>query len=245
MKRRSFTGIGAAGLLALAMPARAQSVGNPPRIGFLNNLNPGLASPSTDAFLRGLRDLGWVEGKNIEIEYRWADGDMARHPALAADLVKLRVALIVTAGTQAVRAAREATKTIPIVVTIMPDPVALGFAESLARPGRNVTGLANLFEELTPKQLQIFREVLPNARRVALLSDRTMGDRILVATEAAGRTLGLATNVFYVTEAGKLDATIAAARGERADGVLVLPSPFLTAIAGASPSLHSRRSCRP
>ena len=227
MRRRSFIGMAIAGLIAIPTAARAQSSGTPPRIGFLNNLNPSTASASTEAFQQGLRDLGWIEGKNITIEYRWADGDMARHTALVSELVKLPVAVIVTAGTPAVRAAQHATKDIPIVVAIMPDPVALGFAASLARPGGNITGLANMFEELTPKQLQIFLEVIPKARRIALLSDPAMGDRgIQSATEAAARTLGLVVRVFQTGNASDLEVAISTAKGERVDGVLVLPSPF-------------------
>ena len=225
--------MGAAALIAIAKAARAQLSGSPPRIGFLNNLNPNLASANTEAFQRGLRDLGWIEGKDIIIEYRWADGDMARHTALVSELVNLPVAIIVTAGSPAVRAAQQATHTIPIVVAIMPDPVALGFVASFARPGGNVTGLANLFEELTPKQLQILQEVLPNARRIAMLSDPAMGDRgIQSATEAAARTLGLVPRVFNVGDASDLEVAIRTAKYERADAVLVLPSPFFNRYRG-------------
>jgi putative ABC transport system substrate-binding protein len=193
----------------------------------LNNLNPSVASASTEALQRGLQDLGWIDGKNIAIEYRWADGDMARHTALVSELVSLPVAVIVTAGTPAVRAAQHATHTIPIVVAIMPDPVALGFAASLARPGGNVTGLANLFEELTPKQLQVMREVLPKATGIALLSDPAMGDRgIQSATEPAARMLGIVALVFQVGDANEFDLVIRTAKRKRAYGVLVLPSPF-------------------
>jgi putative ABC transport system substrate-binding protein len=150
---------------------------------------------------------------------------MTRDAALAENLVKLPVALIVAAGTQAVCAALHASKTIPIVVAIMPDPVALGFAESLARPGRNVTGVASLFEELTPQQLQIFREVMPGAKRIALLSDLSMGDSIQSATESAARKIGPIARVVYATDARSLDAAINTARDERSDTVLVLPSP--------------------
>ncbi len=227
MDRRSFIGVSVAGVIALPAATRAQPSGKLPRIGFLNNLNPRIASASTEAFLRGLQDLGWIDAKNIAIEYRWADGDMARHIALVAELVALPVAVIVTAGTPAVRAAQQATHAIPIVVAIMPDPVALGFAASLARPGGNVTGLANLFEELTPKQLQVLREVFPKATRIALLSDPAMGDRgIQSATEAAARQLGLIPRVFQVGDANDLDLVISTAKRERADAVLVLPSPF-------------------
>ena len=227
MDRRYIVKATLAGLIVLPAASRAQPAATRPRVGFLNNLNPSVASANTEAFLRGLRELGWVDGKNIAIEYRWADGDLTRHARLAKELASLPVAVIVTAGTPAVRAAQNATKTIPIVVAIMPDPVALGFVDSLARPGGNITGLANLFEELTPKQMQIFREVLPKATRVALLSDPQMGDRgIQSATEAAARSLGLAPQTFQVREAGDLAAVLKSAKRERADGVLVLPSPF-------------------
>src|SRR6187551_1463964 len=179
MERRRFVAAGIAGLAALPGTSRAQSSRRVPRVGILNNLNPAVGAPSVDALLQGLRERGWNDGGNVTIVYRWADGDMSRHPALAAELVKLPVDVIVTAGTQAVRAARQATTTIPIVVAIMPDPVALGFVASFARPGGNVTGLANVFEELTPKQLQVFREVVPGAKRIVLLTDRSTEDRIL------------------------------------------------------------------
>jgi putative ABC transport system substrate-binding protein len=226
MERRRFVAAGIAGLAALPGTSRAQSSRRVPRVGILNNLNPAVGAPSVDALLQGLRERGWNDGGNVTIVYRWADGDMSRHPALAAELVKLPVDVIVTAGTQAVRAARQATTTIPIVVAIMPDPVALGFVASFARPGGNVTGLANVFEELTPKQLQVFREVVPGAKRIALLTDRSTEDRILAVTEAAARALGLVPLTLNVDAPRELDASMKTARSERADGVLVLPSPF-------------------
>ena len=227
MDRRSAVKATLASLIAVPTASWAQPSEPRPRIGFLSNLNPSVASVLTEAFLRGLRELGWIDGKNIAIEYRWADGDLTRHTALAGELVSLPVTIIVCAGTPAVRATRDATKTIPIVVAIMPDPVALGFVASLARPGGNVTGLANLFEELTPKQMQIFREVLSKATRVALLSDPQMGDRgIQSATETAARSLGLVPRTFQVGQASDLDAVIKSAKRERSDGVVILPSPF-------------------
>jgi putative ABC transport system substrate-binding protein len=232
MKRRRFIELGAAALVSAPARLGAQPTGNLPRIGFLNNLNPDTASANTTAFQQGLRDLGWIEGKNVLIDYRWADGDMTRHAALAADLVKERVAVIVTAGPVAVHAAQQATRTIPIVVTIMSDPIALGVAASLAHPGGNVTGLANLFEELTPKQLEMFREVLPDARRIALLSDRSMVDTIQAATEVAARSLHLDTQVVYANDDRDLDAGIRTAKQGRADGVLVLPSPAFNRFRG-------------
>ena len=227
MERRRFVALGIAGLLPLSSPARAQPASRLPRIGVLNNQNPTVGAASIEAFQQGLRERGWIDGRNVTIVYRWADGDMSRHPALASELAKLPVDVIVTAGAQAVRAAQQATKTIPIVVAIMTDPVALGFAASLAKPGGNVTGLANLFEEITPKQLQVFREVVPGAKRVALLVDGSAGDRVLVATESAARSLGIVSLTLPVKDPRDLETAMKSARSGGVDGVLVLPSPFL------------------
>ena len=226
MHRRVWIQSAISGLLAAPLLAPAQQPGKLARIGFLSNSNASVVAANTEAFRQGLRELGWIEGQNITIEYRWADGDMGRHPALVSELVKLPVDLIVTSGIRAVRAARQATGTIPIVVAIMSDPVALGVASSLARPGGNVTGLANLFEELTPKQLQIFKEALPRATRIALLSRAEMAPTVQSATEAAARSLGLNARVFQIRDLAELDAAINSAKAERADGVHLLPSPF-------------------
>ena len=223
--RRGFISAVACNVLCVPSVAPAQPV-KLPRIGVLNNSTASVANPSVEAFRTGLSELGWIEGRNITIEYRWADGDMSRHPALVSELVKLPVDLIVTAGIQAVRAARQASSSIPIVVAIMSDPVALGVAASLARPGGNVTGLANRFEELTPKQLQIFKEAMPRATRIALLSRPEMAPTIQPTTEAAARLLGLSARVFLIRDVAELDAAINSAKAERADGVHVLPSPF-------------------
>ena len=226
MKRRAWIGIGVCGLLARPLAGAAQPAGKKARIGFLSNLNPELLAPSVAAFRQGMRELGWVEGQNIEIEYRWADGNLDRHPALAAELVKLPVDVIVTAGPQAVLAAREATGTIPIVVALMPDPVALGVAATLAKPGGNLTGLTNIFEELTPKQLQIFKETMPRAKRIDMLSDPSLATAVQAVTEAAASALALKAQVFQIHDVAELDAAIQAAKAERADGLHVLPSPF-------------------
>jgi putative ABC transport system substrate-binding protein len=232
MSRRSFIATGLAGLVGVSRIARSQPTARTARIGLLNNANATVAAPSVEAFLQGLRDLGWTDRRNVALEYRWADGDMARHPALVAELVNMPVDVIVLAGTQALRAAQQATTTIPIVVAIMPDPVALGFVASFARPGGNVTGLANLFDELTPKQLQIFQEMLPKAKRIALLSDRTMGDNIESSTVTAARALGLVVQVHQVDTPSDFSAAFRLARSEQADGVLVLPSPFFNRYRG-------------
>ena len=227
MHRRVWIQSAIGGLLAAPLLAPAQQPGKLPRIGVLNNSTASVAAANAEAFRQGLRELGWIEGQNITIEYRWADGDMSRHAALALELARMPVDLIFTAGTHAVRAARQASSSIPIVVAIMSDPVALGVAASLARPGGNVTGLANLFEELTPKQLQLFKEALPWATRIALLSFYPdLARAIQSATEAAARSLGLNARVFQIRDVAELDAAINSAKTERADGVHLLPSPF-------------------
>src|SRR5947208_12290062 len=148
-------------LLALSFPVHAQQPKKIPRIGYL-----GAGSPPVDkAFLQGLRDLGYIEGQNIAIEYRFADGKNERLPGLAAELIDLKVAVIVTAGTPAAVAAKQATSMIPVVMAIVADPVGEGLVGSLARPGGNVTGLANLDTELSEKRLEILKEVVPGLSR--------------------------------------------------------------------------------
>ena len=149
--------------------AETQQVTNIPRIGGLQGASPVTDSARTEALRQGLRELGYVEGKNIVIEWRFAEGKLDRLPALAAELVRLRVEVIVTAGPLPTRVAKEATTTIPIVMTNDPDPVANGFVASLARPGRNVTGLATLAPELSGKRLELLKEIVPKLSRVAVL----------------------------------------------------------------------------
>jgi putative ABC transport system substrate-binding protein len=229
VKRRLFLCNSTATLLMMRRLASAQSAARVARVGYLINANRAAARPYVEAFLQGLRDLGWIEGSNVQVEYRWADGDLDQLPALALELMKLPVDVLVTSGPDAVRAAAQASSTIPIVAAIMPDPVALGFAASLSRPGGNVTGLANLFEVLTPKQLQIFKETLPRAERIAMLSDFDMAPAIQSATEAAARRLGIEAQVYQVRKVAEFDAAIGKAKAQHADGVHVLPSPLFNA----------------
>src|SRR5262249_19708453 len=152
--------------------ARAQLVKKVPRIGFLANVR----SPATEAFERGLRELGYVEGKNIVIEWRLAQGKFERLPAPAADLVSLNVDVIVAAASPYIRAAREATSSIPIVFALVGDPVGDGIVTSLARPGGNITGLSNMAPELVAKQFGLLRETVPGLTRIAVFSDSNPGD---------------------------------------------------------------------
>jgi len=224
--RRSFIGTVARGLLAAPFAVYAQQAVKTARIGYLGNTNPTQHAPSLVAFRQGLRDLGWVEGQNLSIEYRWADGDLARLPALAADFVKLRVDVIVLSGAAAIQAAMQASSAIPVVAAIMPDPVALGFAASLARPGGNLTGLAVQFEDLVTKQLQLLKETVPKASRVAILLPTTaFTSTVRKPAEAAARALGLAARMIEIRDVSDFDGAFQTARSEGADVLLALPSP--------------------
>lgn len=154
--------------LAAVKPSEAQQPKKPPRIGLLG-LPAGPARPE-EIFLQGLRDLGYVEGQNIIIEYRWAAGKVDRLPALAEELVRLKVDLIVVRATPVVQAAKNATTTIPIVIMSAADPVGMGFVASLARPGGNITGMSQMLPELVGKRLELLREILPKLSRIAYLA---------------------------------------------------------------------------
>jgi putative ABC transport system substrate-binding protein len=161
--------LGVVGILVLTLGcvgmAQAQQSAKIPRIGYLGSVS---SSTRIGAFRQGLRELGYVEGKNIVIEWRHHEGKLDRLPALAAELVRLKVDIIITAGGPAARAAKEATLTIPIVMTQIGDPVGSGFVASLARPGRNITGLSILAPELSGKRLELLKEIVPNLSRVAV-----------------------------------------------------------------------------
>jgi len=159
-------------LLALSFPAKAQQAQKVPRIGYLTASSASSQASRLDAFRQGLHELGYVEGKNIVIEYRYAEG-LDRVPALAAELVGLKVDVIVTGGTGASRAAKEATHTIPIVMAQEGDPVGSGSVASLARPGGSVTGLSTLSPEISGKQLELLKEIVPQLYRVAVIGSST------------------------------------------------------------------------
>jgi putative tryptophan/tyrosine transport system substrate-binding protein len=178
-------------LFALCSSAEAQQTGKVARIGFLDPSNASGSAVLVDAFRQELSKLGWVEGKNITIEYRFADQKIERLPDLAAELVRLKLDVIVTGGARATRSAKEATVAIPIVMAQDPDPVGSGFIASLARPGGNVTGLSSLSFELNTKRLEILKDAVPKLARVGLLRLPEVPDRQLKELRAAATALKL------------------------------------------------------
>ena len=215
-------------LLLGTVPAEAQQPGaKVPRIGFLGATSPSTNAARIEAFRQGLRELGYVEGKNIVIEYRWAEGKTERLPDLAAELVRLKVDIIVTAGAAVTRPAKEATSTIPIVMSFDNDPVGSGFVASLARPGGNITGLSALFPELSGKRLELLKEVVPVLSRMAVFGTSTQPAQGLRETELAAGAFGVRAQYIDVLSPQDFETAFQAARKGRADAILVLSSPVI------------------
>jgi len=212
-------------LLAVGLSVEAQQAKKVPRIGVLWLYSPAIASPFAEAFRQGLRELGYVEGKSIVIEYRHAEGKYDRLPSLAAELVRLNVDIIVTASTQAAQAGQQATRSIPIVMTVVSDPVESGLVGSLARPGGNVTGLSLMHPELSGKRLELLKEVIPKLSRVAVLSNLSnpIIPPLLRETEAAARAVGVQLQVVEVRGPIELDSAFGAMTRDRAGALVVLP----------------------
>jgi putative ABC transport system substrate-binding protein len=223
-----------------------------PRIGFLATASRSSMSARVEAFRQGLRELGYVEGKNIVIEWRYAEGQADRLPGLVAELVRLKVDVIVTGGPQATRAAKEATVTIPIVMGFDNDPVGSGFVASLARPGGNITGLSTLAPEISGKQLELLKEIVPKLSRVAVFGTSTNpgNAQSLKETELAAGALKVQLQYLDVLDPKDIETAFRAASKERADAVLVLQSFLLTsqrkqlvdlAVKSRFPAIYDRR----
>ena len=228
--RRAFVaGIGAA--VANSPVARAQQP-KLPVIGYLNSTSPGLYTFTVNAFREGLREAGFIEGRNVAIEYRWAGGDYDRLPALAAELAALNVSAIAATGDVAsARAAQSATQSIPVVFTNGGDPIRFGLVQSWSRPGGNVTGIALLSSVLGQKRVQLLREIAPGVKRVALLMNPgnfTAGAEQKDSEEGA-RALGLSTLALQARNEAEIDAAFAAIVRERADGLVTATDPLLIA----------------
>ena len=216
-------------VFALSVSVEAQQPKKVPRIGFLTATSASSQAPRLEAFRQGLKDLGYFEGKNITIEYRFAEEKLDRVANLAADLVHLKIDMIVTGGGTSTRAAKEATATIPIVMGFDNDPVGSGFVASLARPGGNITGLSTLAPEISGKQLELLKEIVPRLSRVAVFgtSTRSGNAQALREIELAAGTLGVQLQYLEVLGAKDIEALFRAASKGRADAVLALASPTL------------------
>jgi len=233
MDRRRFIGAAAGALLAAPLAAEAQLAERVRRIGYLA---PGasaaaqstMAEQSIAAFRQGLRDLGWIEGRNIVIDYRFAEGRFDRLPDLAAELVRLNVEIIAATTTPAAVAARNATGTIPIVMFVVGDPIGLGLIASLARPSGNVTGLTySVGVEAFGKQLELLKETVPKVRRVAVLSNPANPSAVLATSnvKVAARSSGLHLQLLETRNPDEFDGAFAAMAKERAEALLVVSDP--------------------
>jgi len=252
MSRKVFCVALVAMLFALCFSAAAQQAAKVPRIGFLSALSPDGVPAWLETFRQGLRDLGYVEGKNIVIEWRYAEGKLNRLPSLANELVSLKVDVIVSGGPAVTRAAKEATSTIPIVMGFDNDPVGSGFVASLARPGGNITGLSNFAPEMSGKRLELLKEIVPKLSRVAVLGESTQpgNAQILKETELAAGTFGVQLQSLDVRGPKDIETAFQAASKGRAGAVLVLSSPVATsyrtqladlAVKSRLPAIYSQR----
>jgi len=217
-------------LFALSYSASAQQQSKKvPRIGYLAGPSLSSMSARTEAFREGQRELGYVEGKNIVMEYRYAEGKLDRVPALAAELVHLKVDVIVTAAATPTRAAKQATVTIPIVMTNDNDPVGNGFVASLGRPGGNITGMASLSPELSGKRLELLKEIVPKLSRVAVIGTSTNpgNAQSLRETEFAAVTFGVKLQYVDVLDPEHIETAFRAASNGRAEAILALGGPVL------------------
>jgi ABC-type uncharacterized transport system substrate-binding protein len=218
IRRRDFIAA-AAGAAAWPMAAPAQQSAKVPRIGFLFYGSPGPPSPELDAFQQGLRELGYIEGQNVTVEYRFARGQVERLPELAGELVRLKLDAVVAPATPASVAAKQATSTIPIVFAGVADAVGAGLISNLARPGGNVTGLTSISAELGGKRLELLKGVVPNTSRVAVLHNPADPSNMLLLKElqAAAPALGLTLQPVEVRNPGEFAGAFAAMTRERAD----------------------------
>jgi len=228
MDRRRFLLTSLAGALAAPLAAGAQAAGKVSRIGYLSPLSPAADATRREGFQQGLERLGYREGQNIAIEYRWAEGKLDRQDDLAAELVRLKIDVLLAAGgNHTVRAAKKATASIPIVMTVADDSVASGFVASLARPGGNITGLNTQTVDLAAKRLELLREVLPSIHRVAVLWNPAVPERAidLKNTQVAARTLHVEIQSVEVRRPEDLDDKFMAMVKGRAEALVILADP--------------------
>lgn len=225
MKRREFiTLLGGTVASSLSWPLATRAQEAMPVIGFLNGSSPGGYAPMVTAFRQGLKEAGYVEGQNVVIEYRWADGHYDRLPDMAADLVRHQVSVIAATSTPANLVAKKATSTIPIVFTTGSDPVQIGLVASLSRPGSNVTGVSQINVELIPKRLELAHELMPAATAITLLvnpSDPARVEELIKETQAAADRLGLQLHILRAGTDAQIEAAFAGFAKSKA-GVLLI-----------------------
>jgi len=217
------------GILLGSLAAQAQQTGNVYRIGFLGNSTAALEANLVGPFREGLRDLGYVEGRNVLIEYRWAEGKYDRFPALIGELLALKVAVIVTAGTPATLAVKKATTSVPLVMTAVGDPVGTGIVPSLSHPGGNITGLTAISTEMDAKRLELLREVVPSVSYIALLWNAGSPLQVLAEkqVQAAAQVLRMRVLSLGVKTEEEIKSALAVMARERLDALLVLADRLL------------------
>jgi putative tryptophan/tyrosine transport system substrate-binding protein len=251
IQRREFVMLlGGSAAAAWPVAARAQQPGKLPTIGFLGAA-PSIESERVAAFVQRLRELGWVDGRNLAIEYRWAEGRNERYAEIAAEFVRLKLDVIVTSATPPTFAAKQATAVIPIVFAAVSDPVGTGLVASLARPGGNVTGLANQMSDTVGKKLEFLREVVPGLRRLAIMANVGNPGSVLEMREAqaTARTLGLEIITSEIRQAEDIASAFEALR-DRADALYLSPDPLMNtnrtrinilAVGARLPTMHGGR----
>jgi ABC-type uncharacterized transport system substrate-binding protein len=229
LRRREFVTLLGGAAAAWPLGARAQQLPKLPTIGFLGGTSPSVVSQSVAAFVQRLRELGWVEGRNVAIEYRWAEGRSERFAEIAAEFVRLKVDVIVTVGS-AVLDAKRAASVIPIVFAVASDPVGGGLVESLARPGGNVTGLSVQNSDLAGKRVELLREVVPGLRRVAVMANVGYAGAVqeMGEAQAAARMFGLEVVTLEIQRAEDIAPAFEALKG-RAEALYVCPEALVTA----------------
>ena len=222
MRRREF--ITLLGGVAVTWPLAASAQSKTPRIGFMGNSTAALEANLVDAFREGLRELGYEEGRNIVIEYRWANGKYDHFPVLVAELIAAKVEVIVTAGTPAALAVKNATTTVPLVMVAVGDPIGTGLVPSLARPGGNLTGLSSVAPDLEGKRLQLLREVVPALSHVAMFINSLNPFHVssMRQARAAAQAMGIKLQLHDIRKSEDLDDAFAAIRKERPDALLIL-----------------------
>ena len=226
--RRWFVSSVPVALLGAPLVAAAQSPAKHPRIGYVGAGSPATAGHHARAFVEGLRDHGYVDGQNIAIEYRWAEGKLERLPGLVTDLIRVRVDVLVSSAAPAIRAAKERTSTMPIVMAGVTDPVGLGFVASLGRPGGNITGLAHLSQDLAGKKLELLKEVVPGLLRVAILwnPNHPGQPRAFKDTQVAAQALQVKLVSVEARNREELEASLSALGKERPQALLEVTDPL-------------------